>query len=545
MFKRLLSASIACVVVPSAAIAGAAAPDAARQAKVDAVFAGYGPATPGCTVGVEQNGRTLLTRGYGTADLEAKRALTPTSSVYMASVSKQVTAMAVLLLVEDGKLGLDDRVRTILPELPAYADAVTVRQLLTHNSGLRDFFTLGALSGIANDHVYTEKDLIDLLGRQQGLDFEPDTDHLYSNSGYVALSMIVQRVSGQRLDDFARARIFTPLGMTQTRFQHDHNQPVPEKANGYVKSATGWTLSNSNLDVVGDGGLYSTAGDMLRWIANMDSGKVGAKSVALMRVSARLKDGKLTGYGMGLSPGKYRGLPIVHHGGALGGYRTMTWWIPGEKLGIVISCNNGTARSDELAGKVANIFLEGKLKPATVLNTAAPGEAARPFAGTYRDATGAYLELALKDGTLGTVRPERPLAQLSTGTFAFPSDPDGNRLAFNADGKAFRLFSEGNPERRFERVEKSEPTAEAATAYAGDYRSTEVPMPFTIRNAGGLMLKAGPLPEMKLVQTGPDRFWAPDMGLELVFSRDASGRAGNLLLNAGRARGLKFTRAGS
>jgi CubicO group peptidase (beta-lactamase class C family) len=543
MIERLLLTSIACVVATSVAIA--AAPDAAKQARVDAVFADYGTATPGCTVGVEQGGKTLLTRGYGVADLEAKRALTPTSSVYMASASKQVTAMSVLLLVEDGKLGLDDRIRTIVPELPAYADAVTVRQLLTHNSGLRDFFTLGALSGIDGEHAYSEKDVLDLLGRQQGLDFEPDTDHLYSNSGYVTLSLIVQRVSGQRLDDFARARIFTPLGMTQTRFQHDHTRAVPEKANGYVKSATGWKISNSNLDVVGDGGLYSTAGDMLRWIANMDSGKVGAKSVALMRESARLKDGKPTGYGMGLMPASYRGLPLVHHGGALGGYRTMTWWFPTEKLGIVISCNNGTARSDELAGKVANVFLDGKLKPATVLTATAPGEAARPFTGTYRDATGAYLEFALKDGNLVRVRPERPLAQLSPGTFAFPTDPDGARFAFDADGKALRLVSDGNPERRFERVEKTDLTAETAAAYVGDYSGTEVPMPFTIRQAEGLVLKAGPLPEMKLVQTAPDRFWAPDMGLELVFSRDAAGRPTRLLLNAGRARGLKYARAGS
>jgi CubicO group peptidase (beta-lactamase class C family) len=543
MIERLLLTSIACVAATSVAIA--AAPDAAKQARVDAAFADYGTATPGCTVGVEQGGKTLLTRGYGVADLEAKRALTPTSHVYMASVSKQVTAMSVLLLVEDGKLGLDDRVRAIVPELPAYADAVTVRQLLTHNSGLRDFFTLGALSGIDGEHAYSEKDVLDLLGRQQGLDFEPDTDHLYSNSGYVTLSLIVQRVSGQRLDDFARARIFNPLGMTQTRFQHDHTQAVPEKANGYVKSATGWKISNSNLDVVGDGGLYSTAGDMLRWIANMDSGKVGAKSVALMRESARLKDGKPTGYGMGLMPASYRGLPLVHHGGALGGYRTMTWWFPTEKLGIVISCNNGTARSDELAGKVANVFLDGKLKPATVLTATAPGEAARPFAGTYRDATGAYLEFALKDANLVRVRPERLLAQLSPGIFAFPTDPDGARFAFDADGKALRLVSDGNPERCFERVEKTELTAEAAAAYVGDYSGTEVPMPFTIRQAEGLVLKAGPLPEMKLVQTAPDRLWAPDMGLELVFSRDAAGRPTKLLLNAGRARGLKYARAGS
>lgn len=524
----------------AAALATSSAPaatlDARKEAKVDAVFADYKDA-PGCTVGAEQGGKTLFTRGYGLADVAEKRALTPTSSVYMASVSKQVTALAVLLLVEDGKLGLDDRVRTIIPELPAYADAITVRQLLTHNAGLRDFFTLGALSGIGAEHSYSEKDMLDLVGRQQSLDFAPDTDHLYSNSGYVALSLIVQRVSGQRLDDFARARIFTPLGMANTRFQHDHTSPVAEKANGYAKGKDGWTVSNSNLDLVGDGGLYSTAGDMLRWLANMDSGKVGRKSIALMRQSAVLKDGRRTGYGMGLMTGAYRGLPLVHHGGALAGYRTMTWWFPGEKLGIVVSCNNATARSAELAGKVANVLLEGKLKPATVLSDAAPGDAAKVYAGVYRDGAGQYLEFALKEGKLVTLRPERALATLSPGVFAFPTDPDGNRLAFEADGSGFRLVADGTPERRFERVTVA--AAESVPGLVGDYRSTEVTTPLAVKQGEGLAISVAGRPEVKLVQTAPGRFWAPDLGLELTF-----GQAGDLLVNAGRARGLKFAKAG-
>ncbi|MDT9600067.1 serine hydrolase domain-containing protein [Sphingosinicella rhizophila] len=543
MKKSLSFASIAAIATPAMVLA--AAPDAAREARVDAVFAAYGPSVPGCAVGVEQDGRTLFARGYGVADLEAKRPLTPASSVYMASVSKQVAAMAVLLLVEDGKLRLDDRARSIIPELPAYADQVTVRQLLTHNSGLRDFFTLGGISGYADDRPYSEKDVLDLLGRQQGLDFEPDTDHLYSNSGYVALSLIVQRVSGQRLDDFARARIFNPLGMTKTRFQHDHTQPVPDKANGYVKAGEGWKLSNSYLDVVGDGGLYSTTGDMLRWIANMDGGKVGAPSVALMRESARLKDGTPTGYGMGLAPGSYRGLPLVQHGGGLAGYRTMTYWFPTEKLGIVISCNNGEASSGALASKVADIYLDGKLKPQTVLSDVAPDEAARPLAGVYRDKGGMYFELALNDGKLATVRPPWSLAQLSPGVFALPTDPDGVRFRFDADGKGFSLASEGGRARRFERVEKQATTGAEAAAYVGSYQSPEVPAPITIRQDGGLKLKIGELPELPLFQTAPDRLWAPDAGLELLFIRDAAGTADKLLLNAGRARGLKYARTGS
>ena len=251
----------------AAGMIGAAPAVAASKhvtAEADAVFAAYTASTPGCAVGVEQAGKVLFAKGYGLADIDTGRPLTPDSKVYMASVSKQVAAMAVLLLVDDGKLRLTDPVRAIVPELPAYADRVTVGQLLNHTSGVRDYFTLGGLKGLPPTHPYTEGDVLGLLAQQKGLSFEPGTDFLYSNSGYVLLSIIVQRVSKHRLDDFARARMFTPLGMTGSRFQHDHTVAIAEKASGYQGAPTRWVQSNSYLDVVGDGGLYSSVDDMLK-----------------------------------------------------------------------------------------------------------------------------------------------------------------------------------------------------------------------------------------------------------------------------------------
>ncbi len=201
---------------------------------LDAIFKEFtGDQSPGCAVGATRGDAPLAAKGYGMADLEHGVRLTPHSVFYMASVSKQFAALSILLLERDGKLQLDDRVKTHIPELPAYADAITIRQLLHHTSGLRDYLTLSALAGHSSDYVITDRGVLKMLARQAQLNFAPGTDHLYSNSGYVLLSLIVQRVTGRPLDDVARERIFTPLNMRSTRFQHDHTAPIPT-----VRSAT-------------------------------------------------------------------------------------------------------------------------------------------------------------------------------------------------------------------------------------------------------------------------------------------------------------------
>ena len=235
---------------------------------LDTIFSSFATDhSPGCAVGAARGDAPLAARAYGLADLEHHIPLTPQSVFYMASVSKQFMALSILLLERDGKLQLDDRVRTYLPELPEHAAGITIRHLLHHTSGLRDYLTLFGLAGGPPDYVITERAVLNMLARQMRLNFDPGDEHLYSNSGYVLLSIIVHRVSGRPLDEFAQERIFTPLGMRHTRFQHDHAAPIPGRAIGYVRRGANWRIANSMLDVVGDGGMYSTVDDMLRWAA--------------------------------------------------------------------------------------------------------------------------------------------------------------------------------------------------------------------------------------------------------------------------------------
>src|SRR5262245_35615555 len=273
MARRLFGLLVVAVLL--GATPGALAQD--HPATLDTIFKDLATDhSPGCAVGAARGDAPLAAKAYGMADLEHNIPLTPQSVFYMASVSKQFTALSILLLERDGKLQLDDRARTYVPELPEYAATISIRQLLHHTSGLRDYLTLSGLAGNPPDQVITERSVLNVLARQTRLNFEPGVEHLYSNTGYVLLSMIVHRVSGRPLDEFARERIFTPLGMKNTRFQHDHSTPIPGRAIGYVRRGQSWRIANSMLDVVGDGGMYSTVDDMLRWAAAFERRVVSA-----------------------------------------------------------------------------------------------------------------------------------------------------------------------------------------------------------------------------------------------------------------------------
>jgi CubicO group peptidase (beta-lactamase class C family) len=367
---------LAVLVLSAAAVSGQDHPQT-----IDTIFKDFASdQSPGCAVGAARGDVPIAARAYGLADLEHNIPLTPQSVFYMASVSKQFTALSILLLERDGKLRLEDRVRTYLPELPDYAAGITIRHLLHHTSGLRDYLALSGLAGNPPDQVITERGVLSTLARQMRLNFEPGDEHLYSNSGYVLLSIIVHRVSGRPLDEFARERIFTPLGMRHTRFQHDHAAPIPGRAIGYVRRGATWWIANSLLDVVGDGGMYSTVDDMLRWAAAFERPEFSAL-LSRMQQPGTLKNGSAiaNGYGMGLSQGTYRGVLTVSHSGALAGFRTNFARLPGEKLTVVMLCNNATANVTRLTQMVAELYASaGMSAPAAAAPAAQAASAAPP-----------------------------------------------------------------------------------------------------------------------------------------------------------------------
>jgi len=351
--------------------------DTTVRARVDRIFAQWDRTdSPGCALGVYHDGGIEYSRGYGMANLELGIALSPQSVFDIGSTSKQFTAMSVMLLARDGKLSLDDDIRKYIPELPDYAKTITIRHILTHTSGIRDYLTLWALAGVDDADLTTDQDALDLLSRQRELNFAPGEQWLYSNSGFFLASIIVKRVSGKTLAQFAAERIFAPLGMTHTRFNDDHMAVVLNRATGYAPRETGagWATAMSNFEQTGDGAVQTSIEDMQRWDENFYTGKVGgAETIAAMQKTATLNDGKKQTYALGLMVDSYRGLHTVSHGGAWAGYRAELLRFPEQHFSVACLCNLARTNPSQLARRVAEVYLGDRMTPAADANIVAAG----------------------------------------------------------------------------------------------------------------------------------------------------------------------------
>jgi CubicO group peptidase (beta-lactamase class C family) len=422
-----------------------------RTAAVDAVFSRWSAATPGCAVGVGADGRPVLQRAYGMADLEHDVPNTADTIFEAGSVSKQFTAAAVLLLARDGKLSIDDPVRKYVPELPDYGVPLTIRHMLTHTSGLRDW---GEVAGIAGwprgTRVHTHAHVLDIVSRQKALNFTPGTNWSYSNTGYNLAAVIVSRVSGRSFADFSRDRIFLPLGMTHTSWRDDYTRIVKRRAIAYDQSADAYHQDMPFEDVHGNGGLLTTVGDLLRWNENFVTPKVGdAAFVREEQVPGRFSDGRAHDYAFGLYVRRYRGISEVSHSGSTAGYRAFLVRYPDQHVSIAVLCNAGNANATQYAHAVADAYLGdalGAAAPASAGGRDAPPSAAsfHPNAPDLAAYTGRYASeeaetvltvAADGDDLVIRRRPDttlrmRPLgkdafAVPSLGTVTFHRNPEG------------------------------------------------------------------------------------------------------------------------
>jgi CubicO group peptidase (beta-lactamase class C family) len=417
-WRRACGAAMAVVLVFSAGGGAIAGPRGQKmEAAVDEVFEDLtAPGSPGCVLGVYRDGQIAYAKGYGLANVEENVPITPKSVFDIGSTSKQFTAASILLLEKQGKLSLNDDVRKYLPELPDYGNKITVLQLLNHTSGLRDYLTLMDLAGFNIDSVTTDEDALALITRQKALNFAPGSEWLYSNSGFFLLSIIVKRVSGQTLREFAAENIFTPLGMTHTQYRDSHTSLIPDRAMAYDpnEKKDGYTLNVSYFEQTGDGAVHTTVEDLLKWDENFYRGTIGGKIfLAELQEPGKLNSGKILDYAKGLRVTDYRGLHSVRHGGSWGGYRAELLRFPDQHFSVACLCNLGNANPSRRANEVADVYLGSLMKakdPKKELedarkteNTATPltTEQLRAYAGDYwGEELGVTYRLGIVDGNL-------------------------------------------------------------------------------------------------------------------------------------------------
>ena len=523
------------------------APSPDRQARVDEIFKEFSVAgSPGCTVAVYQDGKTVLSRAYGMANLDHDVRLTPSSVFHVASVSKQFTAAAILLLAQDGKLTLDDDIRTHVSELPDFGKKITIRHLIHHTSGIRDQWSLLGFAGWRYSRdLMTDDDVLALLSRQRELNFTPGERHLYSNSGYTLLAVIVSRVSGKSFREFTDERIFKPLGMANTHFRDDFAEIVKNQAYGYTRQSGTFKLSVTNFDTAGATSLLTTAEDLARWDANFQNPLVGGTAfVAAMEARGRLNDGRDIDYASGIAHGTYRGLKTISHGGADAGYRSALQRYPEQRFGVATLCNLAQTNPGQLAQRVAEVFLADQMQPATTAaarpEVPLPAAELSALAGLYWNARDAIARrFVFEDGRLkAQTGQQQKVALKSIGNRRFVPD-DGAPFTIAFDASRVTIETGSGTTDVFERAEPFAPTPVQLDAFAGVYRSDEIESTYRIVVKDSQLrlerLKSAPSVLEPLVT---DTF-SGQPGV-IRFTRDATNAVTGFVLEAGRVLGMKF-----
>ena len=373
MKRKLIFGVLVACAFSAALMAQAAA--AAPVTAVDAIFTKWNASTPGCAVGVAVGGKPVLTKAYGMADLEHDVPNTPDTIFEAGSLSKQFTAMAIMLLAKEGKLSIDDPVRKYIPELPDYGVPLTIRHMLTHTSGLRDWGSVESIAGWPRTTgEYTHAHVLDIVSRQKALNFTPGDHYSYSNTGYNLSAIIVSRVSGMPFAEFSKQRIFTPLGLTHTSWRDDHTRIVKHRAIAYRDQQGEFHIQMPFENVHGNGGLLTTVGDLLKWNENFVTPKIGdAALVKAMSTAGTFNDGKPEDYALGLMIGELRGVRNINHSGSTAGYRAHLNRFPDAHTSVAVLCNVSSGDATRAANRVSELYLADRMKPAT-----APRPPARP-----------------------------------------------------------------------------------------------------------------------------------------------------------------------
>ncbi|CAN5304652.1 hypothetical protein BH20ACI2_BH20ACI2_25750 [soil metagenome] len=501
---------------------------------------------PGCAVGVSLNGESVFEKAFGLAEMEHNIPNTPQTIFESGSVAKQFTAAALVLLEQEGKLKLDDPVRKYIPELPVYGAPLTIRHLLNHTAGLRDWGSVMSLTGAGRgDRVVSQALAIDVILRQKSLDFTPGAEYSYSNSGYQLAAEVVERITKQMFPAFTEERFFKPLGMTKTSWRDNYQRLVPGRAQGYSRQGENapWRLNMPFMNVYGNGGMLTTVGDWLKWNAMLDSRSMGAPLVQALETQGILNNGRKIPYALGLVVDEYNGMKHVSHGGATAGYQTFLARYPDQKVSVAVLCNGTSPSAGSLAAAITDeIFGPGPSPAAQPEGMEGAPPDLQKYAGLWRDEkTRNPVRTVFENGVLRIGN--TPLRLLKDGTFqggsgpvryTFKLDKDGNRAVAerNLDGEVTRAIAET----------AWTPTAADLNSFGGDWLSEEASATFKFVVDGDMaFITQRPTTRLPLQPLYKDHFSAPG-GQVIWFTRDASGKVDRLHVGGSRMRDMPFER---
>lgn len=527
--------------------------------KIDKLFAQWDKTdSPGCALAVIKDGQTIYRRGYGMANLDSGIPITFQTVFNVGSISKQFTAMSIILLARQGRLSLDDDIRKYLPEMPRYRVAITIRQLIYHTSGIREYSHLMQLKGIRFQDA-SDEEVFKIIARQKELNFKPGDQYLYSNSGYFLLAQIVKRASGKSLREYSEENVFMPLGMVNTRFHDDPTEVIRNRATGYAaRRDGGFAVETTRSAHVGDGGLLTTIEDLSKWDTIYSQNKLsgGQDLVTQFLTPGTLNSGKKIDYAFGLDVETYRGLKAFSHGGTYNGFSADMIRFQDQRLTVVCLCNLFNIESARLTRNVADIYLANEFKQTAASETAlpepkviqVPEKELTAVAGSYfNSASNNFRRLYVKDGKLVYSRgsSESELAPLGNNRFLMLGVPDRIEISFQSprpgaplqmstalDGKVFIVH---------DAVKPASYTPLQLKEFTGTFYSGEIEATYSIdlKDDKLVLRRKNVDGETPLVLQFADAFAAAGTGT-LRFTRDGKHRVSGFLLSTNRVRNLRF-----
>ncbi|MDN3676426.1 serine hydrolase domain-containing protein [Flavobacterium paronense] len=405
--------------------------------KVDALIAKYNFKNgPGFSVAVIKNGAIVYKKGFGIANLEYGTPITPTTVFQIASVSKQFTAFAILLLEQEGKLSLEDDIRKYLPEMVDYGHKITLRNLANHTSGIRDNTALANLIGTNEADLLSNEQAVKLITSQKGLNFIPGEEYEYCNSGYILLAEIVKRISGQSFADFAKAKIFNPLKMKNSQVVDDPETIIKNRAYSYHKYNNIYCKSILNHSFVGSTNLNTTTEDLCLWTMNFEKKNIGNDAIFnKMKEKGKLNNGELIPYGLGIENRTYKGLNVLFHGGGDADYGSYILRIPEHNFSVVFLCNSHLFHPLDFVYNIVDFYLNDK-ETKTNSKPIFDQNLLKSFVGDYEVFPGYIVSISKENDTLfhlakgDTISNRVKLIQTGDYEFTYPNLPH-SKFVFN------------------------------------------------------------------------------------------------------------------
>ncbi|MBO0323604.1 beta-lactamase family protein [Muricauda sp. CAU 1633] len=515
-----------------------------KIAQIDSLFLDWNqPNHPGGAVAIMQGDKILFSKAYGLASMEYLVPNTTGTRFNVASVSKQFSALGIVLLHLQGKLSVDDTIDTYMDGLPNFGQKITIRQMLHHTSGLRSLHALFGLAGWRDDDVRTNADLDRIIAQQNELNFEPGSEYMYCNTGYMFLVNIIEKVTGKSFVEYMKDEVFEPLGMYDSYAEPDYNRIMPNNATSYNAANDSFVRAVEYWAYIGSGNVHTTIADLSKYLKNYYQPTPGwEKAFKMMQTVDTLNDGSANPYAFGVIVDDLHGVKRISHGGSIGGFRSHVSVFPEEKTSIVVLTNFSSSYPAPKSTAAARILFDKTNGSKNLKTIKVPEQKLQSYVGLYWDDVTYQEREILSDGDklfLGNGNSETTYVPIEKEKFVALDAEDESHIEFK-DGTML-FHPEGAKPLVFEKLLKEKLTPQLAEEYIGTYFSPEIETAYTIHYQNDSLyahhIRHG---KLSLQQKRKDLLEGSYPLNFLKFKRNAEGEIEGVFISNGRVRNLWF-----